>query len=40
VPQAWLYRLRWACCPIPFYEPPPLETAEPVQHPGKEEDSP
>jgi tetratricopeptide (TPR) repeat protein len=29
VPQAWLYRLPWAFCPIPFYEPPPLEPAEP-----------
>jgi hypothetical protein len=29
VPQVWLYRLSWAFCPIPFYEPPPLEPAEP-----------
>jgi hypothetical protein len=30
-PQAWLYRLNWALCPIPFYEPPPpvFEPAEP-----------
>ncbi len=41
VPQAWMYRLPWAFCPIPFYEPPPpLESAEPGNPDIRKEKSP